>query len=91
MITRSRGELMDETEEQRNAQLEGKWEQARGRVREAWGALTDDDLDRAKGNWSQLVGTIRERTGDAVDSIEARLSDILDRLEEAGTPKETKE
>lgn len=79
--------MSDETTA-RDAQLEGRWEQARGRVREAWGALTDDDLDRAKGNWSRLVGTIREKTGDTVDDIETRLSGILDKIEQAGSPEE---
>jgi uncharacterized protein YjbJ (UPF0337 family) len=79
---------MAESPDRRDAQLEGKWEQVRGRVREAWGALTDDDVDRAKGNWSQLVGSIRERTGDAADTIETKLSEILDAVEEKGSPGE---
>lgn len=70
--------------ETRDARLEGKWEQAKGRVREAWGALTDDDVDRSEGNWEQLVGRIRERTGETAEKVEAKLSDILDRLEDTG-------
>lgn len=76
--------------QERNSRLEGKWEDVRGRIREAWGALTDDDVDRSKGNWSQLVGTIRERTGEKVDDIENKLNDMLDRVEEAGSPDEEK-
>lgn len=58
-------------------QMQGKWEQARGRVKEAWGALTDDDVDRAEGNWDQLVGTIREKTGESKEAIERKLDDIF--------------
>ncbi len=64
----------------RQTQLKGKWEQARGRVKEAWGDLTDDDLDRTEGRWDRLVGTIREKTGDTVESVESRLNDLLDSL-----------
>ena len=58
-------------------ELEGKWQQTKGKVREAWGALTDDDLDRAQGNWDQLVGTIKERTGQSVEEIESRLNSLF--------------
>lgn len=64
----------------RDAELKGRWEQAKGRVREAWGALSDDDVDRTEGKWEQLVGTIRERTGESVEQIERKLNDVLDKL-----------
>jgi uncharacterized protein YjbJ (UPF0337 family) len=59
---------------------EGKWDDVKGRVKEAWGSLTDDDLDRTEGKRDQLVGTIKEKTGEAVDKIEEKLSQILDKL-----------
>jgi uncharacterized protein YjbJ (UPF0337 family) len=65
----------------RDARLEGNWDQLKGRVREAWGALTDDDVDRVEGRWEQLVGTIRERTGESLDQVETKLNEIVDKLE----------
>jgi uncharacterized protein YjbJ (UPF0337 family) len=59
--------------------VEGKWDQARGRIREAWGDLTDDDLDKTEGNWDRLVGTIKEKTGETVDTIEQKLKNLLDK------------
>ena len=50
--------------------LEGKWNQLKGTVREQWGKLTDDDIDKAKGNYEQLVGAIQERYGYARDRAE---------------------
>jgi uncharacterized protein YjbJ (UPF0337 family) len=44
-------------------QLEGKWKQVKGSVREQWGKLTDDDLDVIAGKQEQLVGKIQERYG----------------------------
>ena len=70
--------------ETREARLEGKWEQAKGRVREAWGALSDDDVARCEGKWDRLVGTIRERTGETLEKVEAKLGDILDSLGKSG-------
>jgi uncharacterized protein YjbJ (UPF0337 family) len=57
--------------------LEGNWDQVKGRVKEAWGALTDDDLDRVKGQWDQLVGKIKEKTGETADAIEKRLEKLV--------------
>lgn len=62
--------------------LEGKWEEAKGRIKEAWGALTDDDLDKSQGNWQQLIGTIRQKTGEGFDTVEAKLTKALDSLSE---------
>ena len=44
-------------------QIEGKWKQMRGTVRQKWGKLTDDDLDVIAGKQDQLVGKIQERYG----------------------------
>lgn len=74
--------------ETREARLEGKWEQAKGRVREAWGALSDDDVARSEGKWDRLVGTIRERTGETLEKVEAKLGEILDSLGKSG-PKDS--
>jgi len=60
--------------------VEGKWDQVKGRVKEAWGSLTDDDLDRTNGKLDQLVGTIKEKTGETVDKIEEKLNQILDKV-----------
>jgi len=44
-------------------QLEGKWKQLKGSVKEKWGKLTDDDLDVIAGKRDQLQGKIQERYG----------------------------
>lgn len=54
---------------------EGRWDQLRGKARQAWGQLTDDDLDVAEGNWEEFVGRIKERTGESTAAIEATLGD----------------
>lgn len=52
---------------------EGRWDQARGKIRETWGDITDQDLDQSKGNWDQLVGKIKEKTGETTEAIEGKL------------------
>jgi uncharacterized protein YjbJ (UPF0337 family) len=60
--------------------MEGKWEQARGRVKEAWGVLSDDDLDRIEGKWDRLVGIVKERTGESTEAVERKLRELVDKL-----------
>jgi len=57
---------------------EGRWEQLKGKARQAWGNLTDDDVDVVEGNFEELVGRIKERTGESVEEIHSRLNDDLD-------------
>jgi uncharacterized protein YjbJ (UPF0337 family) len=46
-------------------QIEGKWTQMKGKAREKWGELTDDELAEAKGEREQLVGLVQEKYGKA--------------------------
>jgi len=43
--------------------FEGKWKQMRGKAKVWWGKLTDDDLDKVKGNYDKLVGLLQEKYG----------------------------
>jgi uncharacterized protein YjbJ (UPF0337 family) len=47
--------------------VEGNWKQVKGKVKEKWGRLTDDDLDVINGRQDQLEGKIQERYGIAKD------------------------
>ena len=44
--------------------LAGHWNEVRGKLKEKWGKLTDDDLRHFNGNVDQLVGRIQQKTGE---------------------------
>jgi uncharacterized protein YjbJ (UPF0337 family) len=46
-------------------QVKGNWKQLKGRVREKWGLLTDDDLEQIAGQKDRLFGKIQEKYGEA--------------------------
>jgi len=50
--------------------MQGKWTQLKGKVKEQWGKLTDDDIDQLDGKKDQLVGRVQERYGLAKDQAE---------------------
>ncbi len=41
----------------------GKWHQFKGKVKEKWGKLTDNDLVKINGQREQLLGSLEERYG----------------------------
>ena len=58
--------------------LKGRWTQLKGRIREKWGKLTDDDLDQVQGRSEQLVGKVQERYGLAKDEAQRQVNALFD-------------
>lgn len=50
--------------------IEGNWTQFKGKAKQQWGKLTDDDWDVIEGSRDELVGRIQERYGKARDEVE---------------------
>ena len=44
-------------------QIEGKWMQVKGSVKQKWSKLTDDDLEYIAGARDKFVGKLQERYG----------------------------
>lgn len=63
--------------------VEGNWKQFRGKIREQWGKLTDDDLDRVAGKRDQLAGRLQETYGIGKDEAERQLHDWESQLDES--------
>lgn len=57
--------------------LGGMWKQLKGQVKQQWGKLTDDDLDRISGKRDEVVGLIQERYGWEKTRAEAEVDDFL--------------
>jgi uncharacterized protein YjbJ (UPF0337 family) len=58
-------------------QIRGNWLQFKGKVKEKWGKLTDDDLDVIEGRSEQLIGKLQERYGIAKQEAEKQFKDFL--------------
>lgn len=57
-------------------QVEGNWKQFKGKVRETWGELTDDELEQIAGKRDILLGKIQEKYGIAKDEAEKRIKEF---------------
>ena len=56
-------------------EIGGNWKQFKGKAKEKWGKLTDDDMTIIEGKRDQLVGRIQERYGYAKDQAEKEVTD----------------
>jgi len=55
--------------------MKGNWNIAKGKLKQRWGSLTDDDLDYIEGKEDELYGRIQKRTGEKREVIERFLRD----------------
>jgi uncharacterized protein YjbJ (UPF0337 family) len=49
--------------------IRGNWNELKGRIKQKWGELTDDDLRYEEGRDDELIGRIQKRTGQAREEI----------------------
>jgi uncharacterized protein YjbJ (UPF0337 family) len=58
--------------------LKGQWMQLKGKVRQQWGKLTDDEIDQMQGNAEMLIGKLQERYGYQRERAEQEIDRWLD-------------
>ena len=58
--------------------LKGQWNQLKGQLRKQWGRLTDDDIDKIKGDRDVLLGKLQEYYGKNREQNERDLENWLD-------------
>ena len=51
-------------------EIKGDWNIAKGKLKQKWAKLTDDDLQYAEGKAEELVGRIQKRTGETREAVE---------------------
>jgi uncharacterized protein YjbJ (UPF0337 family) len=60
--------------------VEGNWKQVKGKAKEKWGKLTDDDLNVIEGRREQLEGKLQQRYGFAKDQVKKDVDDWFNTL-----------
>lgn len=51
-------------------EIKGDWNIIKGKLKQKWASLTDDDLQYAEGQQEELLGRIQKRTGETRETIE---------------------
>ncbi|RIK44919.1 MAG: CsbD family protein [Chloroflexi bacterium] len=60
--------------------LQGQWKEIRGKVQQAWGDLTDDDLDRIDGRRTELEGMLQRKYGYTKERAAREVDDFIRNL-----------
>lgn len=58
-------------------QIKGKWTEIKGGIRNLWGKITDDDLEKIKGDLTSISGLVRQRYGDTKEDIQKKLDALM--------------
>lgn len=56
-----------------NLELKGNWNEVKGKLKQKYGELTDDDLSFAEGKEDELIGRIQKKLGKTKDEIKKEL------------------
>jgi uncharacterized protein YjbJ (UPF0337 family) len=51
-------------------EIKGDWNITKGKLKQKWAQLTDDDLQYVEGQQEELLGRIQKRTGETQEAIE---------------------
>ena len=58
-------------------EIKGNWNIAKGKLKQKYAKLTDDDLRFSDGKQDELVGRIQKRTGETKEAIEKAVNDCF--------------
>jgi uncharacterized protein YjbJ (UPF0337 family) len=56
--------------------LKGSWNELKGKVKQKWGELTDDDLTYAEGQEEELIGKLQKKTGQTREDVVNYLNNL---------------
>ena len=56
-------------------EMKGNWNITKGKLKQKWAKLTDNDLRYEEGQEEELVGRIQKRTGETREAIERALEE----------------
>lgn len=51
-------------------EIKGDWNITKGKLKQKWAKLTDDDLQYVDGKQDEMLGRIQKRTGESREAIE---------------------
>lgn len=56
--------------------IKGGWNELKGKIKQAYGDLTDDDLTYADGKEDEMWGKLQQKTGKTKDEINKSIADL---------------
>ena len=63
-----------------NLKLKGSWKVLKGKLKQKYAVLTDDDLAFAEGKEEELYGRLQQRLGKTREEIKKELKEEIDKV-----------
>jgi uncharacterized protein YjbJ (UPF0337 family) len=60
--------------------MAGKWKEIKGEIRNVWGDITGDELEKSKGNMTSISGLIQKKYGLKKEEVSHKLDGIMARF-----------
>lgn len=60
--------------------IKGKWNEFKGELQKAWGRLTDDEVESAKGDMNAISGLVQRKYGLGQEEIRSKINDMVSRF-----------
>ena len=57
-------------------EIKGDWNITKGKLKQKWAKLTDDDLQYSEGQQEELLGRIQKRTGESREAVEKAVKEF---------------
>jgi uncharacterized protein YjbJ (UPF0337 family) len=71
--------------------IQGKWKELKGKVKQQWGDLTDDEVSKMKGNYEELRGVLQKKYGYDQERSEKEIEKFVKRNHLDESDKEDRE
>ena len=59
-----------------NLQLKGSWNEVKGKLKQKYGQLTDDDLKFAEGKDDELLGRLQQKLGKTKEELRKEIEKL---------------
>lgn len=67
--------------------IKGKWKELKGEIQKKWGELTNDELEKTKGDMKAVSGLIQQKYGRKQEEISQDLEDLTAKYAQRPTEK----
>ncbi len=57
-------------------ELKGNWNQLKGKLKQEYGELTDNDLTYSEGKFDEMLGRIQKKTGKTKEQLKAKIAEL---------------
>lgn len=62
--------------------FEGKWRELKGKIKEEWNDLTDDELEEAEGKAEKIAGRLQAKYGWSKEESDSKFKAFVDKLKD---------